>query len=131
MERKKLFKMFAVLAFVMLGMMLASCGGSDDDESGVSLAGKTYAAYAYKSDVDGSDVYWVFKFTSDKEFEFTTRYGNSKGKIISTETGTYTLNYPTLTCITEVGIIVGQKRVFSFVDANTFRYGNSMEFIKQ
>lgn len=137
MERKKLFKMFAVLAFVMLGMMLASCGGSDDDESGVSLAGKTYAAYAYKFS-DGSDAYEVIRFISDTRYEYTTRVGSPNGVIVKSypdiETGTYSIAYPKIVFSAETGFSKGVTYNATFLDNDHFRLTSgdrTMEFGKQ
>ena len=128
----------AIMIATLLSIGFASCS-SDDDEDSFSVKGSTYAAYAYRGggmfDSDYYDVYWVYKFTSDTQYEKTTRQSSISGGIIGDiETGTYVLNYPNITIKAETGILKGSVTSGTFVDKNTFRVGsgsNVMEYTKQ
>lgn len=138
MNKRSLTFLMAIMIATLLSIGFASCS-SDDDEDSFSVKGSTYAAYAYRGggmfDSDYYDVYWVYKFTSDTQYEKTTRQSSISGGIIGDiETGTYVLNYPNITIKAETGILKGSVTSGTFVDKNTFRVGsgsNVMEYTKQ
>lgn len=136
MNKKNLLLLTTVMMAAMLSFGFVSCSSDSDDGSTFTVKGKTYAAYAYRGggmfDNDYYDVYWVYKFTSDTQYEKTTRQSSATGGIIGEiETGTYVLNYPTITISAEAGLLEGSVIKGTFIDNSTFRVGsgsNVMEY---
>lgn len=131
-------KKIVLLSVVILTSLLSSCSKDDNNEDSISLVGKSYAAYAYHDGgfylggvyIDPYDVYWVYRFVSDTEVEYSSRENSPNGKIIGTlKTCTYNLNYPDMTIYED-----GHSTNATFINENTFRTGsdsNILEYTKQ
>jgi hypothetical protein len=128
--------------YVLLSMgilaLLFSCTKSDDSVDTISLAGKSYAAYAYQGGgffignmyIDSYDVYWVYRFVSDTEVEYSSREKSPSGKMIGEpEKCTYQLDYPNLTIYDGTSTVKA-----TFVNEDAFRTGSGsgiLEYVKQ
>ena len=105
-----------VMLFVaMFGLFTTSC--SKDDDELVSLEGCRFVSYGWSSSTLGSlagyTPYYVYYFTSNRTFEYTERKNSQYGEIITSEYGTYTIDYPTITLkkgsSEEKGFFVGKS----------------------
>lgn len=126
---KKLAIIFAAIA------VLAGC-----QKDKTSLAGETYAAFAYHSDAweiagmhfDGYDAYYVYRFIDQTRAERTVRQYSPIGEIIGDiEDCTYTYKYPYIEIKyynTSRKLEVTEKG--EFLDKDTFRI-NKKDYIKQ
>lgn len=129
---------FALMSAIIVSLMLSSCSKDDDDngDEGFSLKGKMYAAVAYHSNAyyfgniynAPYDAYWVFRFTSETEFERTARKNTPTGEIIGDiETGTYTLSYPNMTLTFKDKTTGASVIEATFVSESAFRTGSGSD----
>jgi hypothetical protein len=131
--KKVIFALMSIA--VIVSLMLSSCKKDDgDDQDDVfSPKGKVYAAFAYHSNAyyfgniynAPYDAYWVFRFTSETEFERTARKNTPTGEIIGDiETGTYTLSYPNMTLTFKDKTTGASVIEATFVSESAFRTGS-------
>lgn len=120
---------FALMSLAMIvSIALSSCSKDDDDngDEGFSLKGKMYAAVAYKIGeisnnsllrVPDCNIYSVYEFVSATEFELSNRQ-EAPDNISKTvvKTGTYTLNYPKLTLVSD-----GNTVEITFINESSFK----------
>ena len=124
--KKIIFKFMSIAMIISLVMTSCQKDGNDNDEKGFSLKGKMYAAVAYKIGeisnnsflrVPDCNIYSVYEFVSATEFELSNREeapdNNSKTVV---KTGTYTLNYPKLTLVSD-----GNTVEITFINESSFK----------
>ena len=124
--KKIIFKFMSIAMIISLVMTSCKKDENDNDEEGFSLKGKMYAAVAYKIGeisnnsflrVPDCNIYSVYEFVSATEFELSNREeapdNNSKTVV---KTGTYTLNYPKLTLVSD-----GNTVEITFINESSFK----------
>ena len=124
--KKVIFKFMSIAMIISLVMTSCKKDENDNDEEGFSLKGKMYAAVAYKIgeisnnswlQVPDCNIYSVYEFVSATEFELSNREeapdNNSKTVV---KTGTYTLNYPKLTLVSD-----GNTVEITFINESSFK----------
>lgn len=124
--KKVIFKFMSIAMIISLVMTSCKKDENDNDEEGFSLKGKMYAAVAYKIGeisnnsflrVPDCNIYSVYEFVSATEFELSNREeapdNNSKTVV---KTGTYTLNYPKLTLVSD-----GNTVEITFINESSFK----------
>jgi hypothetical protein len=123
--KKVIFRLLSLAMIVSLFM--TSCKKDDETkEEGFSLKGKIYAAVAYKIGeisnnsllrVPDCNIYSVYEFISDTEFELSNRQDAPDNVTKSVQkTGTYTLAYPKLTLNYD-----GQSVEITFINERSFK----------
>ncbi|MCM1176701.1 MAG: hypothetical protein NC335_02975 [Bacteroides sp.] len=114
-------KKFITLTIIAITtLLLAGCNKEKEHEKIFSLSGTTWAGQMYDGD------FHVFRFINDNEVEYTRRDNSPIGPIGDCSSGTYELNYPTLT-------IIGTRTWnCTFVNEQIFRsenyFGHLIEF---
>ncbi len=128
-----------MMSVMLFALLFSSCGSDDEENPDNPLVGSTYAVYAYHNEAEPSvgieayDAYFVLKFTSEHECEYTVRKNSPKGEIVhSAETFLYILHYPNVTFRTPEN----SSRVGKFTSKDVFtvsKWGvfGSLEFKKQ
>ncbi len=124
--KKVIFRFMSIAMIISLVMTSCQKDENDNDEEGFSLKGKMYAAVAYKIGeisnnsflrVPDCNIYSVYEFVSATEFELSNREeapdNNSKTVV---KTGTYTLNYPKLTLVSD-----GNTVEITFINESSFK----------
>lgn len=124
--KKVILKFMSIAMIISLVMTSCKKDENDNDEEGFSLKGKMYAAVAYKIGeisnnsflrVPDCNIYSVYEFVSATEFELSNREeapdNNSKTVV---KTGTYTLNYPKLTLVSD-----GNTVEITFINESSFK----------
>ena len=114
-----------MLLMAMLSLCATSCS-KDEEDSTVSLVGKKFVSKGetYTFIIWGTPYtytpYDMYRFTSDHSYEYTSRENSVNGKILSTEYGTYVLDYPKITFKESSS---ENSRSGTFVDHSTIRIG--------
>ncbi len=124
--KKVIFKFMSIAMIISFVMNSCQKDENDNDEEEFSLKGKMYAAVAYKIGeisnnsflrVPDCNIYSVYEFVSATEFELSNREeapdNNSKTVV---KTGTYTLNYPKLTLVSD-----GNTVEITFINESSFK----------
>lgn len=132
---KKQSLLMNLLLILVTSMFFISCSKESLEENievpkTFSLSGKNYGAFAYTSKLFGVqyDVYWVYRFISETEFERTSRENNLKGSLIGEpEYGTYKLytngDKAIKVVLKEKGST--ESKTGTFVTNESFRIGSS------
>jgi len=116
----------------MLSLCVTSCS-KDDEGAAISLVGKRFVAQGetYTYTIWGTTYnytpYYMYRFTSERSYEYTVRENSANGKIRSTEYGTYTLDYPKITLKESSS---ENSWTGHFVDQSTLRIG-LYEYVQQ
>jgi len=121
-------KILFSLLLPVLFLMLPGCSDDDDKDIMKNLEGTYFAAHAETTSY--STEYWGFRFLEAYKIEKTIRQSEPFGMILSTQTGTYSYNYPNIRI--SVG---GQEYGGLFILDNVFRIKNennrTMDFVHQ
>ncbi|GEM_PF-3343864 len=116
------------ILLILIPFLFNSCSDDDDGFEPDKLVGRSFAAHAGL--VEGTDQYWVFKFTSNTELEWTIRNKNPDGLITMKANGTFGIGGNSINFF-----LAGNEYRGEIIDNNRFRIElNSysiLEFIRQ
>lgn len=128
---KKQSLLMNLLLILVTSMFFISCSKENIEvPKTFSLSGKNYGAFGYSYKLFGVqyDVYWVYRFISETEFEITSRENNLRGSLIGEpKYGTYKLytngDKAIKVVLKEKGST--ESKTGTFVTNESFRIGSS------